>query len=197
VSDLVIILNHKRAVEAFAKGGNLTLGGNFTVAIGPLGRFYCQEDIRAYEILFGEVPRPDQAEGLYEILDFFTEKYQNEEHRYNMRKLSKEQKKAKETSSKPQRPRSHPPTSEAPAVRSAPKFHPDVANYNIPGKSSRGDGIIATALYPFEGQQPGDLMFQAGDKITVTTKTDLQFDWWEGRLKGNTGIFPANYVSLN
>ncbi|XP_025062995.1 SH3 domain-containing YSC84-like protein 1 isoform X6 [Alligator sinensis] len=38
VSDLVIILNHERAVEAFAKGGNLTLGGNFTVAIGPLGR---------------------------------------------------------------------------------------------------------------------------------------------------------------
>ncbi|RXM31404.1 SH3 domain-containing YSC84-like protein 1 [Acipenser ruthenus] len=38
VSDLVIILNHKRAVEAFAKGGNLTLGGNCTVAIGPLGR---------------------------------------------------------------------------------------------------------------------------------------------------------------
>ncbi|KAG8124208.1 putative SH3 domain-containing YSC84-like protein, partial [Naja naja] len=37
VSDLVIILNHERAVEAFAKGGNLTLGGNFTVAIGPLG----------------------------------------------------------------------------------------------------------------------------------------------------------------
>ncbi|XP_066496412.1 SH3 domain-containing YSC84-like protein 1 isoform X2 [Tiliqua scincoides] len=38
VSDLVIILNHERAVEAFAKGGNLTLGGNCTVAIGPLGR---------------------------------------------------------------------------------------------------------------------------------------------------------------
>jgi len=34
----VIILNHERAVEAFAKGGNLTLGGNLTVAIGPLGR---------------------------------------------------------------------------------------------------------------------------------------------------------------
>lgn len=38
VSDLVIILNYDRAVEAFAKGGNLTLGGNFTVAVGPLGR---------------------------------------------------------------------------------------------------------------------------------------------------------------
>lgn len=35
----MIILNHERAVEAFAKGGNLTLGGNLTVAIGPLGRW--------------------------------------------------------------------------------------------------------------------------------------------------------------
>ncbi|XP_056287335.1 SH3 domain-containing YSC84-like protein 1 isoform X2 [Pseudoliparis swirei] len=38
VSDLVIILNHRRAVEAFTKGGNLTLGGNCTVAVGPRGR---------------------------------------------------------------------------------------------------------------------------------------------------------------
>ena len=38
VSDMVIILNYDRAVEAFAKGGNLTLGGNLTVAVGPLGR---------------------------------------------------------------------------------------------------------------------------------------------------------------
>ncbi|XP_024865950.1 SH3 domain-containing YSC84-like protein 1 isoform X2 [Kryptolebias marmoratus] len=38
VSDLVIILNQRRAVDAFTKGGNLTLGGNCTVAVGPLGR---------------------------------------------------------------------------------------------------------------------------------------------------------------
>ncbi|XP_068612490.1 SH3 domain-containing YSC84-like protein 1 [Brachionichthys hirsutus] len=38
VSDLVIILNQRRAIEAFTKGGNLTLGGNCTVAVGPLGR---------------------------------------------------------------------------------------------------------------------------------------------------------------
>ncbi|KAJ8333319.1 hypothetical protein SKAU_G00422150 [Synaphobranchus kaupii] len=38
VSDLVVILNYRRAIEAFAKGGNLTLGGNCTVAVGPLGR---------------------------------------------------------------------------------------------------------------------------------------------------------------
>ncbi|GAB5570092.1 SH3 domain-containing YSC84-like protein 1 isoform X1 [Prionailurus iriomotensis] len=135
VSDLVIILNYDRAVEAFAKGGNLTLGGNFTVAVGPLGRnlegnvalrssaavftycksrglfagvslegsclierketnrkFYCQ-DIRAYDILFGDMPRPAQAEDLYEILDSFTEKYENEGQRINARKAAKQQRK--------------------------------------------------------------------------------------------------------
>ena len=38
VTDFVIILNKRSAVEAFSKGGNLTLGGNFTIAAGPLGR---------------------------------------------------------------------------------------------------------------------------------------------------------------
>ncbi|XP_064634641.1 SH3 domain-containing YSC84-like protein 1 [Lineus longissimus] len=38
VTDFVIILNTQSAVDAFSKGGNLTLGGNFTVAAGPLGR---------------------------------------------------------------------------------------------------------------------------------------------------------------
>lgn len=34
----MIILNTQSAVDAFSKGGNLTLGGNFTIAVGPLGR---------------------------------------------------------------------------------------------------------------------------------------------------------------
>lgn len=38
VTDFVIILNKRAAVDAFSKGGNLTIGGNFTVAAGPLGR---------------------------------------------------------------------------------------------------------------------------------------------------------------
>ena len=38
VTDFVIILNKRSAVDAFSKGGNLTLGGNFTIAAGPLGR---------------------------------------------------------------------------------------------------------------------------------------------------------------
>ncbi|XP_063298286.1 SH3 domain-containing YSC84-like protein 1 isoform X1 [Pelobates fuscus] len=244
VSDLVIILNHKRAVEAFAKGGNLTLGGNFTVAIGPLGRnlegdvairstaavytycksrglfagislegsglierketnrkFYCQDDIRAYDILFGEITRPSQAEELYEILDSFTEKYEHEEESINMRKAAREQKRAREASTRQSRPRSYPAANRTDDLRTTQKMYPEknypeISNYNASERNSRSDKT-ATALYPFGGLQPGDLPFQAGDKITVITKTDSQYDWWEGKLRGNIGIFPANYVMLN
>jgi hypothetical protein len=55
-------------------------------------RFYCQ-DIRAYDILFGDVPQPAQAEDLYEILNSFTEKYETEGQRINLKKVAREQRK--------------------------------------------------------------------------------------------------------
>ncbi|KAG5212863.1 SH3 domain-containing YSC84-like protein 1 isoform X2 [Ovis aries] len=244
VSDLVIILNYDRAVEAFAKGGNLTLGGNLTVAVGPLGRnlegnvslrssaavftycksrglfagislegsclierketnrkFYCQ-DIRAYDILFGDITRPAQAEDLYEILDSFTEKYESEGQRLNARRAAREQKKA--SAKLPPKPSSRPQQSPAQAQlssgsqssRNEYNLYPELSSYRERvGKSNQP--MEVTALYSFEGQQPGDLNFQAGDRITVISKTDSHFDWWEGKLRGQTGIFPANYVTMN
>lgn len=243
VSDLVIILNYDRAVEAFAKGGNLTLGGNFTVAVGPLGRnlegnvslrssaavftycksrglfagislegsclierketnrkFYCQ-DIRAYDILFGDVPQPAQAEDLYEILNSFTEKYETEGQRINLKKAAREQRKAKEL---PPKPSSRPQPSRPPVQlnagsqsnRNEYKLYPELSSYHEK-TGSLSQPIEVTALYSFEGQQPGDLNFQAGDRIIVISKTDSNFDWWEGKLRGQTGIFPANYVTMN
>lgn len=38
VTDFVLVLNTRSAVEAFASGGSLTLGGNVSVAAGPVGR---------------------------------------------------------------------------------------------------------------------------------------------------------------
>ncbi|KAJ2233215.1 hypothetical protein H4R99_006569 [Coemansia sp. RSA 1722] len=38
MTDFVMILNTESAVKSFGHGGNLTLGGNVTVAAGPLGR---------------------------------------------------------------------------------------------------------------------------------------------------------------
>lgn len=38
LTDFVIILNTQAAVDAFSMGGNVTLGGNLSVAAGPFGR---------------------------------------------------------------------------------------------------------------------------------------------------------------
>jgi lipid-binding SYLF domain-containing protein len=38
VSEFVIVLNTPAAVDAFAKGGNFSLGANLGVAVGPVGR---------------------------------------------------------------------------------------------------------------------------------------------------------------
>ena len=38
VTEFIIILNTPAAVDAFAKQGNVTLGGNLSVAAGPVGR---------------------------------------------------------------------------------------------------------------------------------------------------------------
>ncbi|NWT87520.1 SH3Y1 protein, partial [Lanius ludovicianus] len=244
VSDLVIILNHERAVEAFAKGGNLTLGGNLTVAIGPLGRnlegdvslrssaavyTYCKsrglfagvslegtclierketnrkfygQDIRASAILLGDVPFPAQANDLYETLASFTEVYENEEQKNNPGTSVREQRRV------------------CALLFSVPELFLVSVNADVHMAglyahiddlsvfvtlfycylriyNSRSDPVEVTALYSFEGQQPGDLTFKAGDKITVTTKTNSQFDWWEGRIGGKTGIFPANYVAIS
>ncbi|XP_065537623.1 SH3 domain-containing YSC84-like protein 1 isoform X3 [Lathamus discolor] len=242
VSDLVIILNHERAVEAFAKGGNLTLGGNLTVAIGPLGRnlegdvalrssaavyTYCKsrglfagvslegtclierketnrkfygQDIRASAILLGDVPFPAQAEDLYETLASFTEVYENEEQKNNPGKAVREQRRVNDPPARPSlRPEPPKPTVRPtpPAKKTANKLYPELPNDYASVGDSWSKPVEVTALYSFEGQQPGDLTFKAGDKIMVTTKTDSQFDWWEGRVGGQTGIFPANYVAIS
>ncbi|NXC43371.1 SH3Y1 protein, partial [Penelope pileata] len=250
VSDLVIILNHERAVEAFAKGGNLTLGGNLTVAIGPLGRnlegdvalrssaavyTYCKsrglfagvslegtclierketnrkfygQDIRASAILLGDVPFPAQAEDLYETLASFTEVYENEEQKNNPGKAVREQGRFYATLSYRLFSlcelfivKGNGNVGVVAFLRSviycACNLVISILFHFFHLGNSTGNPIEVTALYSFEGQQPGDLTFKAGDKIMVTTKTGSQFDWWEGRLGGQTGIFPANYVAIS
>jgi hypothetical protein len=54
--------------------------------------------------------------------------------------------------------------------------------------------VFVTALYDFDGQGAGDLVFREGDRIRVVRKTGSTDDWWEGELRGQKGPFPANYV---
>lgn len=48
------------------------------------------------------------------------------------------------------------------------------------------------ALYDFVPSEPGELEFKKGDVIAVLES--VYKDWWRGSLKGQTGIFPLNYV---
>lgn len=66
------------------------------------------------------------------------------------------------------------------------------------GSHSTSSGAIpkAVALYTFKGEQKGDLPFRKGDVIMILKRTESQDDWWTGRINGQEGIFPANYVDL-
>jgi len=48
------------------------------------------------------------------------------------------------------------------------------------------------AKFDFNGQDPDELSFKAGDILYVTRKGED--DWWEGTLNGRPGIFPCNYI---
>ncbi|KAM8872195.1 SH3 domain-containing YSC84-like protein 1 isoform 2-T2 [Synchiropus picturatus] len=287
VSDLVIILNQRRAIEAFTKGGNLTLGGNCTVAVGPMGRnveadvavrstaavfTYCRSrglfagislegsylverketnrkfytrDIRASGILNGDVEPPPECYDLYKVLDEYTAAYVADWSEKNIHPKSLP---PSRPAAPPQRPPSSyqkaqhgrssyqqaPPTSyhQAPTnsgaaaaaaavSRSRNALYPSISIYksetseNFSSRASNFGGtvasaasasaaagadgglLVATATHAFTGQQPGDLSFAPGDTITVITKTESQYDWWEGQTSdGQVGIFPANFVTL-
>jgi len=52
----------------------------------------------------------------------------------------------------------------------------------------------ATALFDFDGDQPGDLSFKKGEVIDLISFDDT---WWEGFIGDRIGCFPRNYVQLN
>ncbi|XP_068975302.1 uncharacterized protein l(3)05822 isoform X1 [Bombus flavifrons] len=52
---------------------------------------------------------------------------------------------------------------------------------------------IVTAIYPFKGETPEDLVFDEGEKITVLSR--ISQDWLYGECKDRKGQFPVNYVN--
>ncbi|KAI9887564.1 MAG: hypothetical protein M1823_000655 [Watsoniomyces obsoletus] len=54
-----------------------------------------------------------------------------------------------------------------------------------------------TALYAYNGQDPGDLVIMPSDRIAVLEYTNG--DWWKGRNErtGQEGIFPRSYVQAD
>lgn len=284
VTDFVIILNKRSAVDAFSKGGNLTLGGNFTIAAGPIGRnleadvavrstaaiytysktrgifagisiegsalierkdanrkFY-ERDIRAVEILRGDVEPPESCSMLYQVLeshrkraekelikmakkqavkaasgDFdFKTKFSSFKDSIQSKRMSRDKtdgSQHNEWDSDSDESQS-PPTSKKSVTTRVSKTTRSVTKHTSSGKtihstsssihrprSASGSStdiweVRVTAIHPFTAQLPCDLSFKTGDQIEVLTRTETQDDWWEGRLHGTVGIFPANYVKI-
>ncbi|KAB8235201.1 ESCRT-0 subunit protein HSE1 [Aspergillus alliaceus] len=75
----------------------------------------------------------------------------------------------------------------APASQTQPPAHQPVP----PGTSAATVSRVR-ALYDFQPSEPGELQFRRGDVIAVLES--VYKDWWKGSLRGQTGIFPLNYV---
>lgn len=48
------------------------------------------------------------------------------------------------------------------------------------------------AIFDFTAEEEDELGFSAGEVIEVLDRSDPS--WWKGRLRGRTGLFPANYI---
>ncbi|KAI9140317.1 hypothetical protein BKA69DRAFT_515846 [Paraphysoderma sedebokerense] len=64
---------------------------------------------------------------------------------------------------------------------------------NTSGPTSAEPGSKVRALYSYTAQTEVELTIQEGDEIEITSK-DCGDGWWEGKLNGKVGQFPASYV---
>jgi signal transducing adaptor molecule len=66
------------------------------------------------------------------------------------------------------------------------------ASQAVPSGTSAATVSRVRALFDFQPSEPGELQFRKGDVIAVLES--VYKDWWKGSLRGQTGIFPLNYV---
>lgn len=73
----------------------------------------------------------------------------------------------------------------------------DVVQFDLfhPGDSKLVlDQPCCRAMYSFHPDQEGELDFSEGDIITLTRQVDA--NWYEGTLRGQSGLFPISYVDV-
>ncbi|TPR04578.1 Elongation factor Tu GTP binding domain family protein [Aspergillus niger] len=69
---------------------------------------------------------------------------------------------------------------------------PAATSQAVPSGTSAATVSRVRALFDFQPSEPGELQFRKGDVIAVLES--VYKDWWKGSLRGQTGIFPLNYV---
>lgn len=105
--------------------------------------------------------------------------------------LSLQEEERKKSNSQPAPAAAAGPSSQAPQGDSAPAAQAQPAPAHPTGTTAATVSRVR-ALYDFTPSEPGELEFKKGDVIAVLESVFK--DWWRGSLKGNTGIFPLNYV---
>ncbi|KAF1850224.1 uncharacterized protein K460DRAFT_350304 [Cucurbitaria berberidis CBS 394.84] len=69
---------------------------------------------------------------------------------------------------------------------------PAKSSQPVPAGTTAATVSRVRALFDFQPSEPGELQFRKGDIIAVLES--VYKDWWKGSLRGQTGIFPLNYV---
>lgn len=83
------------------------------------------------------------------------------------------------------------PSSSSSVVAPVNQAQPPVSQA-VPSGTSAATVSRVRALFDFQPSEPGELQFRKGDVIAVLES--VYKDWWKGSLRGQTGIFPLNYV---
>lgn len=87
------------------------------------------------------------------------------------------------------------PCAPAPKATASSSFRSSDKPIRTPSRSMPPlDQPSCKALYDFEPENDGELGFHEGDVITLTNQIDE--NWYEGMLHGQSGFFPLSYVEV-
>ena len=95
-----------------------------------------------------------------------------------------------ENSSRPSQPAQE--LNSQPATQASSSSQPQSQPTPVQSGTTAATVSRVRALFDFVPSEPGELQFRKGDVIAVIES--VYKDWWKGSLRGQTGIFPLNYI---
>ncbi|KAI9492766.1 hypothetical protein BDB00DRAFT_764829 [Zychaea mexicana] len=196
-----VVVNKQILTSSAVFTGYSFEGSKISERVNTNAAFYGRS-IGAREILTGGVPRPPQAQRLYDILASL-----GAGPRPGMPFAPKKGASTSPSSSGGYQPEpvaaaasdnSSNAAATAPGYTASPgyeHFYASDTKKNPSGfDQQQGESTVVVAKYNSSGEQPGDLTFSEGDYIIVTQRKGDRQAWWEGEIGTRKGMFPANYT---